>query len=213
MPTATVATTALAEPTPAPVLRCGNCGNTGVRMVSSIVAAQSWSSRSVGISGGVATDGRGHYGNYSGTTSTFSSGGTPLAQSLTAPALPLKPTYVGVVFSVILAILSLFAVITLSISRSAFDYSGFILGYVLLFMGSVGGIFICHANTNDKISEIERATPWHMREMTVWNRLSFCSKCDHVTDSRDGYHQRRENWRVLLLTPAHIDNNASQIGR
>ena len=163
----------------------------------------------MGITGGLASDGRGHYGSYGGTTSTYSSGNTPLAKSLAAPILltlnDRRDTEVLIFVLLFPALLSLVGLsFFLSSLQRHFERGGYydyMLLSVIAFVAGVWAIFGVLSFCKKADDTARRERPRVLREIELWKKLVFCEKCDCVTDSSDGRHQRRESWRTLVHSP------------
>ena len=169
-----------APPLSAEALACRMCGNTAGQKLTAICRAGSWSTQSRGYAVGMGYDGSGHSVMVGGPTASSSFGQTALASQLLPPRRPVF--HASHIASILIPLIG-FAV-------SLIAYSA---GPVA---ATVGVLLTCGLWMLALLTEGRSAADGQARHdaacatwdsaMLVWNRLFYCSRCDHVYDPQAG---------------------------
>lgn len=162
------------------LLACRMCGNTAAQKVTAICRAGSWTTHSQGYTVGMGDDGHGHTMMVGGSTASTSHGHTGLVGMLLPPPRPAfhpRWTFSKLVPSV--GIVLGFLAFTASPMAATC-----IVGITsLLWLLSL--VSESRAESQGRADFTIAHTQWE-HSMQVWNRLFYCSRCDHVYDPQQG---------------------------
>ena len=180
MATPSMATPSMATPLTAQMLACRVCGNTTAQKVSAVCQSGSWSGGSSSLSVGAIHLRHGDI-PMSAVTATRSSGASEIARRLMPPARPrFVASWVG---SVLVAMFGLVAVLIAAgtsgaaWATAAAALTGLVWFFVLRAEGD--GEAEGQARHQAALAQWEHA-------MRIWDRLFYCSRCDHVYDPQGG---------------------------
>lgn len=181
-------------PMNAEMLACRMCGNTNGQKLTAICRAGSWTTQSRGYAVGMGGDGYGHSVVVGGPTASTTHGQTAIARLLLPPNRPFfRPSRIG---SVLVPIAGLFCCL---VAASAGPWAATVA--VLLTSGLWFVVLLREgqaAATGLPLHTLALAQ-WE-QSMQVWQRLFYCSRCDHVYDPQEGTAAAPHAMTNLLLT-------------
>ena len=185
-------------PTPlnAAMLACRVCGNTAAQKVSAVCQSGAWSGGSSSLSVGAIHLRHGDI-PMSAVTATRSSGASEIARLLMPPVRPrFVASWAG---SILVAITGLVAVLIAASmggplwATTAAALAGLLWFFVLRAEG--GTEATGQARHHAALAQWEHA-------MRIWDRLFYCSRCDHVYDPQDGVAAPPHGMPALLYAQA-----------
>ena len=185
--------TPVTTPLSAEMLACRVCGNTSGQKVSAVCQQGTWSGMSRRQSFGAIYTADGPI-PVSSVSSTSSNGGTQIAQALMPPPRPsFRHGWTGSILVPLLgypcALLAWFA--------GAFAAS------VAITLTSALWFFVLLAESRAEAGGQTRMQGEYVRwqgAMVVWDRLFYCSRCDHVYDPHGGDTARPAGMPSLLFS-------------
>lgn len=186
-----------APPTPltAEMLACRVCGNTSGQKVSAVCQQGTWSGVARGQSFGAIYTADGPI-PVSSVSATSSSGGTQIAQALMPPPRPsFRHGWTG---SILVPLLGYPCAL-------AACFAGGLAASVVIAATSILWFFVLLAESRAEAVGQTRLQGEHARwqaAMAVWDRLFYCSRCDHVYDPHGGGTARPSGLSSLLF--AHL---------
>lgn len=176
------------------MLACQMCGNTAGEKLTAICRSGTWTTQSRGYMGGMGNDGYGHSIMVGGSTASSSLGQTALANLLLPPRCPsFHPSRVGSILIPIVGFLISLILYSAGpmIATSAALVTSVIWYFVLMSEGRAAAL---------GQARLRFDYPRWERAIQTWNRLFYCSRCDHVYDPQAGKAAPPNAMNTLLFT-------------